>query len=75
MKWNLIVFVYSGTGFRTPENLNNLIGGSCEKTDTSKPAEHKLRLKIWVCTVEEEARGECERCLSEGCYYQSKNWW
>ena len=32
----------------------------------------KMRLKIYICTDEDVERGECDRCQSEGCYYQGE---
>jgi len=58
----MVVF-FPATSFQKSENMNNLIGGSCLKTNTSR---NPLRLRIHVCSKEEE----CNVCSSEGCYYK-----
>lgn len=67
----LILFLISpGPTFRKKENDTQLIGGSCSNTENDR--QYKLRLKIHICTKEEENNGTCRLCESEGCYYSSK---
>ncbi|XP_057290550.1 uncharacterized protein LOC130613228 isoform X4 [Hydractinia symbiolongicarpus] len=57
-----------GTGFRTKENLANMVGGSCSKSGAK--GEHKLRLEIYVCTEDDIKSGTCDSCKTTGCYYK-----
>lgn len=60
-------YYFIGTGFRTRENINNTIGGSCNATEDGR---YPLKLKVYVCTREEVLNNTCNVCLSEGCYYK-----
>ncbi|XP_057290551.1 uncharacterized protein LOC130613229 [Hydractinia symbiolongicarpus] len=60
-------YYFIGTGFRTEENINNMIGGSCNATEDGR---YPLKLKVYVCTREEVLNNTCNVCLSEGCYYK-----
>lgn len=60
--------MHIGTGFRTEENLANMVGGSCLKSRAK--GEHKLRLEIYVCTEDEIENGTCDSCKTTACYYK-----
>lgn len=59
---------FISTAYRTKENLDNKINGSCNTVE--KDGYYKLRLKIYVCTAKEIEDGMCNVCKSEGCYYK-----
>ena len=60
--------IFSGTADQ--KNLDNKIGGSCNKT--KEKGQNKLRLEIYVCTQKEIDSGNCETCATPGCYYKGK---
>ena len=57
-------YYFIGTGFRSIENVNQTVNGSCSQTDVI--GKHKLKLEVYVCRDSEK----CEVCKSAGCYYR-----
>ena len=57
-------YYFIGTGFRTKENLNQTINGSCRRTDEA--GKYKLKFQVYICKDNEK----CDICKSAGCYYK-----
>ncbi|XP_066919831.1 uncharacterized protein [Clytia hemisphaerica] len=55
-------YYFIGTGYRTAENVNNTIGGSCNTTENE--FQYKLRLKVYICRQDEV----CRTCNTAQCY-------
>jgi hypothetical protein len=45
-------YYFIGTGFRTKENLNSTVNGSCSSTDVT--GKYKLKLEVYICKDDEK---------------------
>ncbi|XP_066919857.1 uncharacterized protein [Clytia hemisphaerica] len=61
------------TSFQTSNNINNLVGGSC---NYSQDGAHNLKLKIHVCDGSDSSCSVCdnEACLYKDCGKSCGNW-
>ena len=62
-------YYFIGTGFRTKDNLKNVVNGSCCQKDAV--GKYYLKFEIYICKNNDI---ECNVCKSPGCYYKSCHW-